>query len=135
VRRAAAGASLLRLDGDARSRTREAPLETAGEPDRSRRRREQRRRTATHAKPATSTPPTRCELRDHPPLLAPVSYLALVCGRAFEPPHAERVAPPFPHERRHVAPCRREPGAMATPSRVDRAILLGLVFGQFCWKD
>jgi hypothetical protein len=31
----AAGASLLRIDGDARSRTREAPFVTAEEPDRS----------------------------------------------------------------------------------------------------
>jgi hypothetical protein len=35
VRRVAAGASLLRIDGDARSRTREAPFVTAEEPDRS----------------------------------------------------------------------------------------------------
>jgi hypothetical protein len=34
-RRVAAGASLLRSDGDARSRTREAPYVTAEEPDRS----------------------------------------------------------------------------------------------------
>jgi hypothetical protein len=35
VRRVAAGASLLRIDGDARSRTREALFVTAEEPDRS----------------------------------------------------------------------------------------------------
>jgi hypothetical protein len=35
VRRVAAGASLQRFDGDARSRTREAPYVTAEEPDRS----------------------------------------------------------------------------------------------------
>jgi hypothetical protein len=35
VRRVAAGASLLRIDGDARSRPREAPFVTAEEPDRS----------------------------------------------------------------------------------------------------
>jgi hypothetical protein len=35
VRRVVAGASLQRFDGDARSRTREAPYVTAEEPDRS----------------------------------------------------------------------------------------------------
>jgi hypothetical protein len=49
VRRAAAGASLLRLDGDARSRTRESPFVTAEEPDRSGRRHEHQRRAAAHA--------------------------------------------------------------------------------------
>jgi hypothetical protein len=35
VRRVAAGASLLGIDGNARSRTRETPFVTAEEPDRS----------------------------------------------------------------------------------------------------
>jgi hypothetical protein len=35
VRRVAAGASLLGIDGDVRSRTRETPFVTAEEPDRS----------------------------------------------------------------------------------------------------
>jgi hypothetical protein len=35
VRRIAAGASLLGIDGDARGRTRETPFVTAEEPDRS----------------------------------------------------------------------------------------------------
>jgi hypothetical protein len=48
---------------------------TAEEPDRSGRRHEHRRRAAAHAKPATSTPPTRCERRGHPLLLAPPSCL------------------------------------------------------------
>jgi hypothetical protein len=134
VRRAAAGASLLRLDGDARSRTREAPFMTAEEPARSGRRRGHRRRAAAHAKPATTTPPTRCEHRGHPLLLAPVSYLVLVCGRAFEPPLPERVAPLFPHERRPVAPCRRGLGAVATPGRDDRTHSLRPELGLFAGR-
>jgi hypothetical protein len=40
--------------------------------------------------------------------LAPSPFLDHACGRAFEPPRAERAAPPFPHGR---------PPRQATPAR------------------
>jgi hypothetical protein len=139
VSRAAAGASPPRSDEYARSRTRGgAPYVTEEEPDRSRG--PSTAGSACYATPSTFT--TRLRLHRRPAVsavafsfsLVPSPFLVSVCGRAFEPPVAERVAPPSPHGRRRVAPCRRRPGAVATPSRVDRAFSLCLVFGRVCWR-
>jgi hypothetical protein len=115
-----------------------APYVTEEEPDRSRGL--STAGSACYATPSTFT--TRLRLHRRPAvsavafslLPAPSPCLVSVCGRAFEPPVAERVAPPSPHGRRRVASCRRKPGAVATPSRVDPVLSPSLGPGKFAGR-
>jgi hypothetical protein len=80
VRRVAAGATLLGIDGDARSRTRETPFVTRRSRTGAWRHREHRSRAANHVNPATTTPPPRCEHHGHPSSLRRYLTLSLSVG-------------------------------------------------------